>query len=80
MNEMQPRLAGGNDDCSCKRRSATVRGARLVAMSLGFLPDGTGRCGGCAWGQAIEPTSKPLDNTDFTLAHGMNLRRRLGAP
>ena len=28
-----------------------------------------------AWGQTIEPTSKPLGNTDFTLASGMNLRR-----
>ena len=28
------------------------------------------------WGQTIEPTSKPLENTDFTLAHSMNLRRR----
>ena len=28
------------------------------------------------WGQSIEPTSKPVENTDFTLAHSMNLRRR----
>ena len=29
-----------------------------------------------SWGQTIEPTSQPLENSDFTLAHSMNLRRR----
>jgi hypothetical protein len=32
-----------------------------------------------AWGQKIEPKSKPLENTDFTLASSVNLRRRLEA-
>ena len=27
-----------------------------------------------AWGQKTEPTSKRLENTDFTLARSMNLR------
>ena len=31
------------------------------------------------WGQTTEPTSRPLGNTDFTLASSMNLRRRSGA-
>ncbi len=28
------------------------------------------------WGQKIEPTAKSLENTDFTLASGVNLSRR----
>jgi len=28
------------------------------------------------WGQNTQPTSKPLENTDFTLVRSMNLRRR----
>ena len=31
------------------------------------------------WGQNTEPTSKPLENADFTLAHSINLSRRLKA-
>jgi len=32
------------------------------------------------WGQTIEPASKTLENTDFTLASSINLRRRSEAP
>ena len=52
-----------------------ARSSSTPASRWRSAPTTTCRCS-CAWSQVVEPPSKPLENSHFTLVSSMNLRRR----